>query len=80
MPVNDDSSSTTTTTSSSTVRPINTPDTADDIDVIEKAWVDRAKQVIKDHKDDPRAQEEAFEHLQVEYHKKRYGRDIKAKR
>lgn len=57
-----------------------TPATADDVDVIEKAWVDRAKQIIKETKDDPRAQEAAFEQLQIEYHKKRYGRDIKATR
>ena len=56
------------------------PAVADDLDVIEKAWVDRAKQIIKDTRDDPRAQEEQFEQLQIEYHKKRYGRDIKAKR
>ncbi len=56
------------------------PDLADDVDVIEKAWVDKAKQIINDTKDDPHAQEKAFEELQIEYHKKRYGRDIKAKR
>lgn len=56
------------------------PDVADDVDVIEKAWVDKAKQVIKDTKDDPHAQEQEFEKLQIEYHKKRYGRDIKATR
>ncbi len=56
------------------------PAVADDLDVIEKAWVDRAKQIIKDTRDNPRAQEEQFEQLQIEYHKKRYGRDIKAKR
>lgn len=58
----------------------NVPDVADDVDVIEKAWVDRAKQIIKETKDDPKAQEDAFEQLQIEYHKKRYGRDIKASR
>lgn len=57
-----------------------TPDIANDVDVIEKAWVDKAKQIIKETKDDPNAQEEAFEKLQIEYHKKRYGRDIKATR
>lgn len=57
-----------------------TPDIANDVDVIEKAWVDKAKQIIKETKDDPKAQEDAFEQLQIEYHKKRYGRDIKASR
>ncbi len=56
------------------------PAIAEDVDVIEKAWVDKAKQIIQDTKDDPHAQEKAFEDLQIEYHKKRYGRDIKAAR
>lgn len=56
------------------------PAVADDVDVIEKAWVDKAKQIIQDTKDDPHAQEAEFEKLQIEYHKKRYGRDIKATR
>lgn len=56
------------------------PAIADDVDVIEKAWVNKAKQIIKDTSDDPRAQEEQFEQLQIDYLKKRYGRDVKAKR
>ncbi|MEX0919828.1 MAG: hypothetical protein WDZ32_01660 [Candidatus Saccharimonadales bacterium] len=77
-PINDDTSDSTDLPKHVVVADI--PDVADDIDVIEKAWVDRAKQIIKENKDDPRSQEEAFEQLQIEYHKKRYGRDIKAKR
>ncbi|MEX0934464.1 MAG: hypothetical protein WDZ42_01555 [Candidatus Saccharimonadales bacterium] len=82
MPVADDDSTRIpdTSNSSSEVVVSDIPDVADDIDVIEKAWVDKAKQIIKDNKDDPRSQEEAFEQLQIEYHKKRYGRDIKVKR
>lgn len=56
------------------------PAIADDVDVIEKAWVNKAKQIIQETKDDPYTQEEEFEKLQIEYHKKRYGRDIKAAR
>ncbi|MEX0749156.1 MAG: hypothetical protein WD467_01265 [Candidatus Saccharimonadales bacterium] len=70
-----------TPTQPTPVPPASTPATAaDDVDVIEKAWVEKAKQIIKETKDDPRAQEQAFEQLQIEYHKKRYGRDIKATR
>lgn len=54
-----------------------TPAVADDVDVIEKEWVNRAKKVIEQTKNDPHAQEEGFERLQVEYQQKRYGRDIK---
>lgn len=60
--------------------PTYTPAIADDVDVIEKAWVNKAKQIIRDTKDDPRAQEEQFEQLQIDYMKKRYGRDVKAQR
>lgn len=78
---NDGTSTTTTsdqkTASSSTS---SMPAIADDVDVIEKAWVNKAKQIIQETKDDPYAQEEEFEKLQIEYHKKRYGRDIKATR
>ncbi len=70
-----DDKSTATTQQSSSI-----PDLADDVDVIEKAWVDKAKHIINETKDDPHAQEKAFEELQIEYHKKRYGRDIKASR
>ena len=50
---------------------------ANDVDVIEKEWVDVAEQVVRDTADDPHAEEEAVENLQVDYMKKRYGKDIK---
>lgn len=53
------------------------PAAADDVDVIEKEWVDAAESVVKQHGDDPHAEEEGFEDLQVDYLKKRYGKDIK---
>ena len=76
----DDNSSAQSTATTPQKQASTIPDLADDVDVIEKAWVDKAKQIISDTKDDPHAQEKAFEQLQIEYHKKRYGRDIKAKR
>jgi len=54
------------------------PAVADDVDVIEMEWVNKAKQIIKDTKDDPYAQEQAVEKLQRDYLKKRYGKEIKA--
>ncbi len=54
------------------------PAVADDVDVIEMEWVNKAKQIIKDTKDDPHAQEQAVERLQRDYLKKRYGKEIKA--
>ena len=56
------------------------PDVADDVDVIEMEWVKKAKQLIQDTKDDPHAQEQAMEQLQIEYLRKRYGKEIKPTR
>lgn len=50
---------------------------ADDVDVIEKVWVDKAKEILERTKDDPYVQEEEIEKLQVEYLKQRYGKEIK---
>ncbi|HET7630275.1 MAG TPA: hypothetical protein VFK03_02780 [Candidatus Saccharimonadales bacterium] len=53
------------------------PLTAGDDDLIEKEWVDKAKQIISETKDDPYAQEKAVNKLQADYLKKRYGRTVK---
>lgn len=57
-----------------------TPLIADDVDVIEMEWVNKAKEIIKKTKQDPHAQEQAVEKLQIDYLKKRYGRDVKSSR
>lgn len=54
----------------------NSPISANDDDVIEKEWVDRAKQIITDTKDDPYQREEQASKLQKDYLKKRYGKDL----
>lgn len=56
----------------------NSPVIADDVDVIEKEWVDKAKQIVNETKDDPYRQEEEVEKLQRDYLKKRYGKEIKS--
>lgn len=53
------------------------PSIAADVDVIEKEWVDLAQAVVEKYADDPRAEENAVENLQIDYLKKRYGKDIK---
>jgi hypothetical protein len=50
---------------------------ADDVDVIEKEWVDQAEHIIDQTKNDPYTEEEAVEALQTDYLKKRYGHDVK---
>lgn len=52
------------------------PITANDDDLIEKEWVDKAKQIITETKDDPYARERAISKLQIEYIRRRYGREI----
>lgn len=53
------------------------PAKADDVDIVEKEWVDRAKQIVEEHRDDPHKQEQEVEKLQTDYLKKRYGKEIK---
>jgi hypothetical protein len=54
-----------------------TPLTASDEDLIEKEWVDKAKKIVAQTKDDPYAQEKEVSKLQADYLKKRYGKEIK---
>lgn len=52
------------------------PAIADDVDVIEKEWVDETNRVIKATANDPYVEEKALEDLQVDYLKKRYGKEV----
>jgi len=54
----------------------NIPAVAADDDLIEKEWVDKAKKVIAETKDDPYQRERAVGKLQVEYLRKRYGKEL----
>lgn len=53
------------------------PSVADDVDVIEKEWIDKAKSVVNATRDDPHAQEKEVSKLQADYLFKRYGKQIK---
>jgi len=55
--------------------PLLVPMIANDDDLIEKEWVDRAKKIVSENRDDPYKQEEAVSELQKDYQKKRYGRE-----
>lgn len=54
------------------------PAAAADEDLIEKEWVDRAKQIIEQTKDDPFRREQEVNKLQADYLRKRYGRELGA--
>lgn len=49
---------------------------AEDVDVIEKEWVDRAENIIKTTANDPFVEEQQEESLSKEYLKKRFNVDV----
>jgi hypothetical protein len=63
-----------------TVQPITTgaPLVAADEDLIEKEWVDKAKEIIEQTRDDPHARTQKVNALQRDYLQKRYGKVIGA--
>ena len=54
-----------------------TPAVANDLDLIEKEWVDKAKAIVASTRTDPHAQNDQMNHFKADYMKKRYGKDIK---
>ena len=72
LPVIDPAQSPATTTAQ--VRDDSNPVVASDDDLIEKEWVEKAKRVVAETRDDPHAQDLAVGRLQADYLKKRYGR------
>lgn len=53
------------------------PDSAEDLDLIEKIWVQKAKQIVDSTQGDPYVQNKQLNRMKVEYIKKRYDKDIK---
>ena len=53
------------------------PIMAEDSDLIEKEWVDRAKVIADRAKDDPYTQSKEINRMKADYLKKRYNKDIK---
>jgi hypothetical protein len=62
------------------VQPVVTgaPLVAADEDLIEKEWVDKAKEIIEQTRDDPHARTQKVNALQRDYLQKRYGKVIGA--
>lgn len=52
------------------------PLTAADDDLIEKEWVDKAKKIVADTRDDPHMREKEVGKLQADYLRKRYGKEL----
>lgn len=53
------------------------PPEAEDNDLIEKEWVERAKQIVLHTSHNPHEQQKALSLMKADYMKKRYNRDIK---
>jgi len=50
---------------------------ADDTDLIEKEWVNKAKAIVERTKNDPHTQNKEMTKIKADYLKKRYNKDIK---
>lgn len=50
---------------------------ADDTDLIEKEWVNKAKQIVEQTKYDPHLQANEMSKFKAQYQKKRYNKDTK---
>ncbi len=64
-------------TQGSVPTPVPAPVIADDSDLIEKEWVQRAKQIVAATKDDPFKQNKELNRFKADYLKKRYNKDVK---
>jgi len=53
------------------------PMIADDTDLIEKEWVDKAKQIVAQTSHDPYLQNKEINKVKADYLKKRYNKDLK---
>lgn len=54
-----------------------TPPIAEDADLIEKEWVEKAKQIVQRTRQDPHQQNKEMNVMKADYLKKRYNKDIK---
>jgi hypothetical protein len=52
------------------------PVLAEDVDLIEKEWVDKAKAIVNHTKDDPYRQNHEINKMKADYIKKRYNKDV----
>lgn len=54
----------------------NNPTIADDIDLIEKEWVEKAKEIVGKTRSNPFLQNKAISEMKADYIKKRYNKDL----
>lgn len=62
------------TTAHQHTTPVQIPQIADDVDLIEKEWVEKAQEIIKRTKDDPHTQSKELGQVKTEYLKRRFDK------
>ena len=70
----------TTVATTKTITKDDTPQIADDADLIEKEWVNKAKELVEKTKTDPRQQNIALSKMKANYLKKRFNKVIKTEK
>lgn len=60
-----------------TTTQVSVPQVDDDNDLIEKEWVNKAKQIVERNRDNPYKQSEELTVFKADYMKRRYGKTIK---
>lgn len=56
---------------------VNTPENASDSDLIEKEWVEKAKEIVDKTRSNPYKQQEELAKMKADYLKKRYNREVR---
>lgn len=64
-------------TNTASTTSVSTPLTADDDDLIEKEWVEKAKKIIEQTRENPKHQSKEISLFRADYMKKRYNKVIK---
>jgi hypothetical protein len=59
---------------------LDVPEVADDLDLIEKEWVKKAKEIVNATQGDPYSQNNQINQMKVDYIKKRYNKEIKIRK
>lgn len=54
----------------------NSPAIADDVDLIEKEWVEKAKEIVEKTRENPYLQNKALNEIKADYIKKRYNKEL----
>lgn len=52
------------------------PQIADDVDLIEKEWVEKAKEIVEKTKENPYLQNKAIGEIKADYIRKRYNKEL----